>query len=226
MARQRSTLRCTEKYGWPRRALTESISNAPPGTLADAIRRRLLNRELRKQLNIEEALLFAAEIAAKTEPAGAPRPVTDDWFQRYIEYVENVSDRRVREMWSTILARQFSASRSSVSLLTLDSLRLLEARHARTFELVAEFMASFGGFVYNHQRLDTLIDPDDLELLATVGLLDRRYFNDRKILFFRDGWKLQWIPKVPVPMLDKGILEYQLSYQGRELSNCIPNCWI
>jgi hypothetical protein len=82
-------------------------------------------------------------------------------------------------------------------------------------------MVSFGAFVHNHRRLDSLIDLEDLDLLATIGLLDRRLFNDRKILYFRDGWSLRWTLILPIPMLDQGVLEYQLAYQGRELSSIL-----
>ncbi|MEZ5399290.1 MAG: DUF2806 domain-containing protein [Bryobacteraceae bacterium] len=203
------------------KAITESIARSKPGTLAAAMQHRILDRELRKQINIEEAVLRAAQIADAEGTAGTSRPVPDDWFERYLGYVENVSDARVREMWSTILARQYSNNHAEISLLTLDALRFLEARHARAFEEATKFIHSFGSFVANHQLLDSVADIEAIDFLSTIGLLEKRYFNDRKILYFRDGWSLRWTPQSPVPMLDRGVLEYRLDYSGRELENLL-----
>lgn len=101
--------------------------------LAERAGARFLQTALRKQENVE-AIVDESVALLTLEQDEEPAAIEDDWIMRFLEYAENVSDEQLRRVWAQILADKAVVSRRSLSLLTLDSLRLLEPHQAESFE--------------------------------------------------------------------------------------------
>ncbi len=94
-------------------ALTAALTENLAGVLRDAdpsdIATRMLTKEnqikIRKQFNFENVASLAIELAS-ARPADARRSVDEDWFLRWFEAAEQVSDSTVQFLWAKAFDQQ------------------------------------------------------------------------------------------------------------------------
>lgn len=129
-------------------ALSEAIKRGDL-SLRDRAASRLLSRELAHQQNLEAVIIRSVEVLKNDGDFAAEEPSAPDadWMDAYFRYAENVSNDHVQDVWARVLAGQISDRRRSISLATLDSLRLLEPRHAVAFRRLVQGWSAFGALL-------------------------------------------------------------------------------
>ena len=114
----------------------------------DELRLRAIERKetmwIAQQANVETNIARTVEKLEGDERPDEVRQPHLDWMRRYFQYVEDVSDEQLHDLWSSILARQMNGRRRSLSLLTLDALGLMEFEQALLFDKFARTYAAFG----------------------------------------------------------------------------------
>lgn len=106
---------------------------AVAGTLEmtrEQITQRLEYQELKRQRNLKSVVGQAAEELGDEEVAD--HETDHDWMARFFEYVQDVSEEDIRNLWGRILAGEVR-SPGNVSLRTLSILRNMSHREAVLF---------------------------------------------------------------------------------------------
>lgn len=133
--------------------------------------------EVQRQKNIEAVI---DDVVKKIEAKGASSAastIEDDWMSKYLDYVKEVSDQDIRGIWAEILARKAVKGKRSVSLLTLDSLRLLERQQAAIFLQICRRVATFRTcfpFVLDEYDEGDIKSSYALHALQELGLITIR----------------------------------------------------
>lgn len=97
-------------------------------------------QNLQKHINERRALAMATEEAADIpDEHVSDEPLDPDWFARWREGAQGVSNEEMRRLWARILAGEVTQP-SSYSLGTLDVLRRLSRKEALIIEEVAPFI--------------------------------------------------------------------------------------
>ena len=100
----------------------------------DAVRLRALSRISgiieQKEVNVEKALLAAAEALTDSEPGSMP---SDDWWLTWQDGAEYASDDGLRRIWGRILAQEIRQT-GSVSKRTLGVLKTIDKETALAFQ--------------------------------------------------------------------------------------------
>lgn len=104
----------------------------------EAINERLVNKEKRRQKNIENVVTVAGTIL-QTEEKVSEESVNQDWATRFFDIVQDVSDDEMQLLWGRILAGEIKQP-TSYSLRTLEILRNMTKEEAELFQKVAQFV--------------------------------------------------------------------------------------
>lgn len=104
----------------------------------EAINERLVNKEKRRQKNIENVVTVAGTIL-QTEEKVSEESVNQDWATRFFDIVQDVSDDEMQLLWGRILAGEIKQPKS-YSLRTLETLRNMTKEEAELFQKVAQFV--------------------------------------------------------------------------------------
>lgn len=143
-------------------------------SLKDRAQQRTQFKEQKQQKNIESVVQNAANNLEQEEKV-SDEPVNEDWTSRFFNYVEDISDENMQELWGKILAGEVKNPKS-YSLRTLDLLRNLSTEEAEVFE-------KFGSFAIQQNNAAFLLDInedffkkhqltfDDRLLLEELGIL-------------------------------------------------------
>jgi hypothetical protein len=91
-------------------------------------KRRLEYQEAKRQLNLDEILVEAAEDIAN-EPEVSTDPVDEDWIVRFFGHAQDVSSEEMQTLWSKLLAGEVRRP-GSFSLRCLDVVRNLSREEA------------------------------------------------------------------------------------------------
>lgn len=108
----------------------------------DKINNRLVNKETKRQKNIEEVVSTAGGIL-EAEKNVSKEPVNPDWTTRFFDIVQDVSDNEMQLLWGQILAGEIKQPKS-YSLRTLELLRNMTKEEAELFRKVAQFTLKQG----------------------------------------------------------------------------------
>lgn len=108
----------------------------------EAINERLVNKEKRRQKNIENVVTVAGTIL-QTEEKVSEESVNQDWATRFFDIVQDVSDDEMQLLWGQILAGEIKQPKS-YSLRTLELLRNMTKEEAELFRKVAQFTLKQG----------------------------------------------------------------------------------
>lgn len=108
----------------------------------DKINNRLVNKETKRQKNIEEVVSTAGRIL-EAEKDVSKEPVNPDWTTRFFDIVQDVSDDEMQLFWGQILAGEIKQPKS-YSLRTLELLRNMTKEEAELFRKVAQFTLKQG----------------------------------------------------------------------------------
>lgn len=135
---------------------------------------RLAYQECKKQHNIETVSNKAYEMVEGTEKVPAV-PVDSDWIDRFFDYVGDISNEKMQELWSSILAGEVKRP-SSFSLRTLETLHNISQSEAELFQRISPYLIheQNKAFLPNYlSLLDTVsIDYSDLLRLDECGLIN------------------------------------------------------
>ena len=113
------------------RILSRGNESVPLEATTDQTAQRLEFQERKRQSNLVSVVSQAAEDLGEEE---VPDQEPDhDWIARYFEYVKDVSEKDVQELWAKVLAGSVR-SPGSVSLRTLSMLRDMTSLEARTLK--------------------------------------------------------------------------------------------
>lgn len=151
----------------------------------EAINERLVNKEKKRQKNIEEVVSTAGTIL-EAEKDVSSEPVNSDWATRFFDIVQDVSDNEMQLLWGQILAGEIKQPKS-YSLRTLEILRNMTKEEAELFQKVAQFVLVQGdAFLFSSK--DVLkkfgIYYSNIAKLIEIGLLqpgdfvEKNYFSD------------------------------------------------
>jgi hypothetical protein len=103
------------------------------------VKARLTFQEHKRQTNIEDVVTQARALLPSQV---ADEPVDADWIARFFSYVQDVSNEKMRQVWSRILASEVEAP-GAFSQRTLDVARNLTAEEARLLEEMAQHTCWF-----------------------------------------------------------------------------------
>ncbi|MEO1130291.1 MAG: DUF2806 domain-containing protein [Planctomycetota bacterium] len=233
------TLTHAAKSAVERRAEKAAISDSLVGSLVDKfatvlsdadasdLARRMTEREsavkLRKQLNVEECLRLAVEIAMDGEPQER-REVDQDWFFEWFACIENVSDELVQAVWARVLANNLDASKRAVSLRALDTLRLMDRADADNLARFARLASRVGVlFINDWSAVDRTVGRSELDVLLDLGVVVKEEYQLGRI-GLPNAFTLVWERADGRVALDP-FYAYRLSARGTELAQSLPEAF-
>ena len=111
--------------------LSGGDESVPVVAIVDQTAQRLEFQERKRQSNLVSVVSHAAEDLGEEEVAD--QEPDHDWIARYFEYVKDVSEKDVQELWAKVLAGTVR-SPGSISLRTLSMLRDMTSLEAKTFK--------------------------------------------------------------------------------------------
>lgn len=159
----------------------------PEVPIENRIQERLNFQEEKKQLNIENVTIFAAN-ELRNEQSVSEEPLSEDWTTRFFRIVEDVSNEEMQMLWGKILAGEIKQP-NSFSLRTLEVVRNLSQKEAETFLRVARFAihrnnsyALFTGGSITSLAEHYKIKFEDIALLIEAGLLQPGDFTQYQLL--------------------------------------------
>jgi hypothetical protein len=171
-----------EKLQLPDGTSTEAVAQSPElhvltrglrsdlGTTSEnfenRVEQRLIQREMRRQRNLEAIALGAAN---SIPDEVSQEPVAEDWTARFFSNAQDISNPELQQLWSRILAREIETPRST-SLRTLETLKNLSSQEAALFQESLDYLCE------EHSDLFFIAVPNDLlsknvHVLTDCGLL-------------------------------------------------------
>lgn len=141
----------------------------------DRINDRLVNKESKRQKNIEDVIKVASNVL-ETEKSVSEEPVNPDWATRFFDIVQDISDEKMQKLWAQILAGEIKHPKS-YSLRTLEVLRNMTKEEAEIFQKVAQFVLlqikDKEAFIYSDKFVLKEFDVtySDIIKLVEIGLL-------------------------------------------------------
>ena len=200
--------------------LAQVLTTVDISQLSERMTRRSKHMSVRKQLSFENAMSLALELAAQT-PEEQRRPVESDWFVRWSEAVQDVTDEMVQSLWAQAFARQTDSESRQISLRVLDTLRLMERTDAVNFLRVADVLRILGYvFVNSNDVIERVIRPDDLDALVDLRLVE---FEEQmaSVLSAPGGYTMSFY--MPPEFTKETFRVIRLSARGRELAQTLPS---
>lgn len=165
------------------KAKTQAIIDGDMGKAQylDRVNDRLINKETKRQKNIEEVVAVAGTLL-QTEDKVSENPIDQDWTTRFFDIIQDVSDNEMQVLWGQILAGEIKQPKS-YSLRTLETLRNMTKDEAETFQKVAQFvLVQDEAFLFSSD--DVLvkygINYSKIAKLIEIGLLQPGVFVRRQ----------------------------------------------
>ncbi|WP_028328660.1 DUF2806 domain-containing protein [Brachyspira alvinipulli] len=112
------------------------ISNA--NILLENTKARLVNQELSRTSNIQNVISKTYDIL-KDEEDVSDKPVDKDWFTRYFNIVQDISNEDIQDLWAKLLAGEIKQP-GSFSYRTLETLKNMTTDEAELFTKVAKLL--------------------------------------------------------------------------------------
>lgn len=199
--------------------LAEVLRNADLGQLADRMQRRAKYVSTRKQLGYENAVALALELASHTSKENL-RTIEGDWFAKWSEAVEDVSDELVQGLWAQAFARQTDAGSRRISLRALETLRLMERQDVLNFVRATDVLSAMGYvFVNSNDVLERVMRPDDLDALVDLRLVEYEE-QIASVVAAPGGYAMYF--HMPPEFSKEAFRVVRLSARGRELIQTLP----
>ena len=212
------------------RAKTEAIINRQEmeQDMLDRIEGRILHRELRKQMNIDNVARIAIE-QLKNESNVSDDPVDEDWTIRFFNIVEDVSDEQMQLLWGKILAGEVKTP-NSFSIRTIELLKNITKSEAKLFTRIANYIITNENkyFIFKGDNSDMLNNygftfEDRLKLIE-IGLIQPEtnlvfkfmtYIKDVEDIFISGKYLIKSTKKANSPQCE--IPALRLTSIGEEL---------
>lgn len=206
-------------------ALTKNLANVLKDADPSKIAKRMLARtdqiSIRKQFNFENVASLAIQLASE-RPEENRRPIDEDWFLRWFEAAEQVSETTIQMLWARAFDQQTDKTRKRLSLRALDSLRLMEREDALNFRRAVDIFEHFGVITVTSLRiLQGIMGGHALDSLIDQGLVTLEEYRLNNIavpgglsVYFRLPEGI-WAPDP--------LRQYRLTARARELASTIPD---
>jgi hypothetical protein len=206
------------------KALNEKLAKVIQDVDSVALAKRMKERQeylsLRKQLNYENVIELAMELALET-PKASQRSIEEDWFNQWFTAVGDVSDNLMQEMWAHAFAYQSNSEQRKVSLKSLDILRLMERDDVTGFARAVELF-SFFGYIFgaSHEIINSMMPRDSLNSLIDLGLITKEESMIRTVAI--PGGYLLYLRTEGNMFVPDPINIFKLSPRALELAPTIP----
>jgi hypothetical protein len=151
---------------------------------------RLLQKELKRQRNIELTVAEASE-QLKDDSSATEQPVSESWAVRFFDIVQDISDDELRILWSKILAGEVKQP-NSFSLRTLEALRNMSVEEASIFSRAVQLSLNDNKnrFLPNMDMERLGLSFADEMLLDDLGLYNRHYVSMEYNVLEKKGFRL------------------------------------
>lgn len=133
---------------------------------------RIEAQHIQEQVNLTKAVLFAEEELENNFTEASDDEVDADWFVRWRDCAEKVSNEDLQRLWAKALAGEV-ASPGTYSLRTLEFIKNISQAEAREISKLAPYVID--GLVYKAPCLESnglnfayLLEMDDLGILSGV----------------------------------------------------------
>jgi hypothetical protein len=161
------------KLSYQRSLLKKDVSQ----DLVNAAQVRFIEREVRRQINIESTIQKAA-LSFDDEEKVTDEEISQEWIDRYFDSIQDISNEDLQELWAKVLAGEIKKS-SSFSLRTLDILKNMTTDEAEIFAKVAKISIDMGTACILINDLNLLsqyyeLSYSDILLLNDIGLLNSK----------------------------------------------------
>lgn len=144
---------------------TELISKLELEGIEKRAVERFLKRETKRQENIENITIQAAQNLSETDNVS---DIDEDWFEAFFRECEDINDEQMQTLWGKILSEE-AKTKGSFSRRTLKLLSTLSKEEAN-------LITSFGKFVWQASNLTPILITDD------QGNTEGITFNELSIL--------------------------------------------
>lgn len=154
---------------------TELISRLELEGIEKRAVERFLKRETKRQENIENITIQAAQNLSETDNV---TDIDEDWIEAFFRECEDINDEQMQTLWGRILSEE-AKSKGSFSRRTL---KLLSTLHKEEANLIT----FFGKFVWQASNLTPIITQDktgstegitfsDLAILDSLGVIQQGF---------------------------------------------------
>lgn len=138
------------------------------------IEKRLLYTERCRQENIDSVIAKAAELLTSVEQVSNEN-IDKDWSTAFFNYIQDISDEEMQDIWSRILAGEVERPNSH-SLRTLNTLKLLSKEEALIFKKMSNFVlhdnSSYFVIENNNILPESKLSIAEKRLLNEIGLIE------------------------------------------------------
>ena len=196
------------------------------------IERRLVQKEQKRQTNINNVLSVAAQTISKEQDVSSS-PVNPDWATRFFDIAQDISNEQMQDLWGRILAGEIKQP-NSYSMRTLDALRSITSEEAQLFEEMAQYVLYDGSFYIFRDPYGENSDEGyqyvDIARLMEIGLIQagsnvvQNFYNvEGEITTHQISYGDAYIAFVEMPANLKQISFpiYPLTHVGEELYKLI-----
>ncbi len=144
--------------------------------LYENTRSRMLCTEMRREKNIEEIIHGTENMLEKeTINTISQENVDEDWIIRFFNSVQDISDKKMQNLWSKILAKEIK-NPNSFSLRSLDAMAKMSKNEAQLFEHMSKYIINFRGnlAIFNDDDLNKRYSINYINILALneCGIID------------------------------------------------------
>lgn len=182
---------------------------------------RLLFTEMRKQQNIDAIISQTYDKLEKEENVTS-EPVDRDWLFNFFDIVGNISDEKIQEIWSSILAGEIKFPHT-YTLRTLNTLKNISTYEANLFEKIIPFIfyEHENPFLYNNIEIlkEYGLTFSELLILEDCGLIN---LNGTISIDFKGGKNIIYSDKHLLCICGKAkIGVYTITESGKQIINLI-----
>ncbi|MFA5229270.1 MAG: DUF2806 domain-containing protein [Candidatus Paceibacterota bacterium] len=138
--------------------------------LIERAKKRLVNQELNRQINIEE---IAERSIKYLDENVSEEPVDNDWRTKFFAKAQDVSEEDMREIWAKILATEVSRP-GTINFRTLEVVSNISRKEAETFQIACS-LASSKSYIWKLKGQNSLdefgLSYSDLMIIRDAGLV-------------------------------------------------------
>ena len=134
---------------------------------------RMVEKEVRNQINMEEILSKAIE---QLSPTSTPERLEDEFIESVFDKCKTVTNEELQNLWASVISVE-SNTPKSISKRTLDVLASLDASDAELFRKLGSFCYDLGGpTLINSKSVNSIFEANGfnfsaLSHLVALGLL-------------------------------------------------------
>lgn len=159
---------------------------------------RIEYQELKKQNNIE-TIVSNAYFALENEEVVSDEIVDEDWITRFFDITGEISNEEMQDLWGQILCGEIK-SPGSYSLRTLDLLKNMSHKEAKTFNKIAQYIIEDGNIYYIYNDIAILnkfgISILDIAELGEAGLISLESLSRKITLEPNNNYNFQYVKNI------------------------------